>query len=94
MNQTVNKKTLIRQVAARSGLDVARAAKVVETVLAIIVEQIGQGETVNISGFGAFGTYDRQGRRGSHPRTHQPMDIPPSKMPVFRPSPSFRNRIQ
>lgn len=93
MVRTVNKKKIIEQVANKSGLDIQQAGEIVAAVLDIITEQVSQGETINIAGFGSFSICNRQARHGSHPRTHQPMEIPASKLPVFHASPLFKDKL-
>ena len=80
----MNKKELIREIAAKTGFSQKDITEVVEDMLAIITDKLVEGEDVNISGFGKFTVTERAGRKGINPRTLEEIDIPASRSPKFK----------
>ena len=70
-----------------------RAAIVVETMLGSIVKALRRGEKTELRGFGSF----RLRRRGPHlarnPRTGDPVDVPPRRVPYFKPGKELKELI-
>jgi integration host factor subunit beta len=69
---------------------------VVRTILDSIVRALRGSEKVEIRGFGTFNTRKRGGRTGRNPKTGAHVDVPPKRIPFFKPSKELRellNRI-
>jgi integration host factor subunit beta len=69
---------------------------VVRTILDRIVRALRGSEKVEIRGFGTFNTRQRGGRTGRNPKTGAHVDVPPKRIPFFKPSKELRellNRI-
>ena len=61
-----------------------------------IVRALRSGDKVEIRGFGSFHTRQRRARIGRNPRTGARVEVPPKKIPFFKPSKEVReivNRI-
>lgn len=83
----VNKKDLSKAVYdAHGGLSQADSLKVVDRMLEIIKQKLGEGEKVLISGFGCFRTVKRKDKRGVNPKTGDPIVIPGRRAITFKPS--------
>lgn len=89
----MNKTDIIAAVAAELELPKARVAAVVNSVLAIIVEKVAEGETVGITGFGTFGPRARAERQGRNPQTQEAITIPARTVPGFRPGRAFKEAV-
>ena len=61
-------------------------AAVVETIFESILQAVRQGSRVQILRFGAFATRQRGGRIGRNPKTGSQVQVPPKRVPYFRPS--------
>ena len=59
------------------------AQMAVNCVLSTIIEALGQGESVSLSGFGIFKVSERKARKGRHPQTGEELHIEASKVPKF-----------
>ncbi|XDZ66813.1 HU family DNA-binding protein [Alphaproteobacteria bacterium LSUCC0684] len=80
----MNKNELIADVAARSGLSKADAAKAVDGIVGSIESALKAGDEVRIVGFGTFSVSARAATTGRNPRTGETISIPASKQPKFK----------
>ncbi len=71
------------------GISNREAARLVETIFETIKRQLGEGDKVQITGFGTFLVRRRKQRRGRNPQTGAEMLIRPRSSVVFRPSKLF-----
>ena len=69
------------------------AVDLVESVLAIMKETLGQGEPVKVSGFGRFDIRDKKGRMGRNPQTGEPILIEGRRVVKFTPSVKLRGKM-
>jgi integration host factor subunit beta len=58
-----------------------------------IIEQLQGGGRVELRGFGAFSTRDRDARKGRNPRTGEPVDVSAKAVPYFKPGKEMRERL-
>ena len=69
-------------------------AEEVEQVVDIFFDEISQrlaeGGRVELRGFGAFSTREREARKGRNPRTGEQVDVPAKRVPYFRPGKEMR----
>lgn len=69
-------------------------AEDVEQVVDIFFDEIGQrlaeGGRVELRGFGAFSTRDREARQGRNPRTGEAVAVDAKRVPYFRPGKEMR----
>jgi DNA-binding protein HU-beta len=79
----VTKQEFVDQVANRSGLSKADAAKAVDAFLDSIEAELKGGGSVNFTGFGKFSTSNRAARMGVNPRTGEKVHIAAATVPKF-----------
>ena len=69
----------------------------VEQVVDIFFEELAQrlsdGGRVELRGFGAFSTRERQARQGRNPRTGEIVDVPAKRVPYFKPGKDMREKL-
>ena len=69
-------------------------AEEVEQVVDIFFDEIGQrlaeGGRVELRGFGAFSTREREARAGRNPRTGEQVQVAAKRVPYFRPGKEMR----
>jgi integration host factor subunit beta len=58
-----------------------------------IVRALRSGDKVEIRGFGAFHTRQRRARIGRNPKTGARIEVPPKRIPFFRPSKELRELV-
>jgi DNA-binding protein HU-beta len=91
----MNKTEFVQRVAKLSGLSVKDSRKVVEAIFGTEgAEELGKNAKLTLPGFGTFETRQRAGREGRNPRTRQPMKIPASKYPSFRPGKNLKTIVR
>ncbi len=89
----MNKSDLITLTAQRTGLSKKDADLAVNTIVETISQTLIQGERVQLSGFGSFEVKERLARVGRNPHTGETIDIPASKLPVFKPSKALKEAV-
>jgi len=89
----VNKKELVADVAARTGLAAGDVAGVVDAVLASIQASVAGGERVVLSGFGTFHRQARARRIARDISAGGPITVPARNVPAFRPGKPFREAV-
>jgi len=90
----VNKSELIDHVAERAGLTKKVAADAVESVFSVISDALSKGEKVTLVGFGTFEVRERAAREGVNPATKEPIHIPATRVPAFKPGKALRELVR
>ena len=80
----MNKTELISAMAERSGLSKKDTEKALTAALETIAAALAAGDRVQLVGFGAFEVKSRAARLGRNPKTKETIEIPASKVPVFK----------
>ena len=89
----MNKTELIAAVAAKAGLTKKDAERVVNATIDTIVQNLANGEKVQISGFGNFEIKAREARVGRNPRTKEAIQIPATRLPIFKASKVLKDTV-
>ena len=89
----MNKSELVDAVSSQSGLARADAARAVDAVLDAVSGALKSGDSVALVGFGTFAVKERAARTGLNPRTREPLQIPASKMPVFKAGKALKDAV-
>lgn len=82
----MTKADLVRQIAKEVVISRTEASTALYRMLEAITEALHRGEDIHIDDFCAFVIRRRKGRMGRHPRRGEPIKIPPSNLPEFKPS--------
>jgi len=67
--------------------------RVVSAFFDSVTEQLQQGGRVELRGFGAFSTREREARKGRNPRTGDSVDVHAKRVPYFKPGKEMRERL-
>ena len=89
----MNKAELIAAVAEKTGLSKKDTEAVVSASIEVITESLAQGEKVQLVGFGSFEVKTRAARVGRNPRTKEEIEIPASKLPVFKAGKALKDTV-
>jgi DNA-binding protein HU-beta len=89
----VNKSELIAKMAEKSGLTKKDNEAVLKAFIESVEEALEGGEKVQLVGFGTFETRERAARVGRNPRTKEEIQIPASKVPVFKVGKEFKDIV-
>jgi integration host factor subunit beta len=90
---TLTKADLIEEVLRVSELPRKESETIVETIFESIIEALQKGDKIEIRGFGSFRTRQRRGRIGRNPKTGAKVDVPPKKIPFFKPSKELKDFV-
>ena len=66
---------------------------VVSALFDSITDQLAKGGRVELRGFGAFSTRQRDARTGRNPRTGEAVDVDAKRVPYFKPGKEMRERL-
>ncbi len=80
----MNKAELVAVVAEKAGLSKKDSEKAVNAAIDAVSAELVAGGKVQLVGFGSFETKVRNARVGRNPRTKQEIEIPESRVPVFK----------
>jgi integration host factor subunit beta len=67
--------------------------RIINTVFDKIIEALGNGDRVELRGFGAFSVKDRQSRDGRNPRTGESVHVEAKRVPFFKTGKELRERL-
>lgn len=89
----MNKTELVAAVAEKAGMTKKDAERVVNATIDTIIQNLIKGEKVQISGFGNFEVKVREARVGRNPRTKESIEIPATRLPVFKASKVLKDTV-
>ena len=80
----MNKTELIAAITEKTGFTKKDAEKALNSVVEVITDALTNGDKVQIVGFGSFEVKKREARVGRNPKTKEAIEIPATKVPVFK----------
>lgn len=89
----MTKAELVEEVIRVAELSKKDAELVVNTVLDQIVEALQRDDKIELRGFGSFRVRRRRSRQGRNPKTGDRVDVPPKRIPYFKPGKELRDLI-
>ena len=89
----MTKSDLVERIAEKLDITKKEAEAVVGVVFGSIVEAIEKEEKVELRGFGCFKVKTKRARKGRNPRTGEEIDIPPKRVPYFKPGKDMREAV-
>ena len=92
-DHTVTKAELVEEVSRVTELPRKESEAVVETIFDSIIGALQSDDKIEIRGFGSFRTRQRRGRTGRNPKTGAKVEVPPKKIPYFKPSKELKDHV-
>jgi integration host factor subunit beta len=89
----MTKAELVEKVARDTLLTKKHAELVVNTVFDSIVESLKDGDKIELRGFGSFRIRHRGPRIGRNPKTGDKVQVPPKRIPYFKPGKDLRELL-
>ena len=89
----MNKTELVAIAAEYAGMTKKDTERILNAAIDAITAALVKGEKVQLSGFGTFETKDREARVGRNPHTREAIEIPATRVPVFKPSKALRDNV-
>jgi integration host factor subunit beta len=93
MKVGMTKAELVEEVARTTQLTKKHAELIVNTVFESIVSSLREGEKIELRGFGSFRIRDRGPRIGRNPKTGDKVEVPPKKIPYFKPGKDLKELL-
>ena len=90
----MNKAELITSIAKKAEVTKKDAEKMLKAYIESVQEALEKEDKVQLIGFGTFQVKERAARVGRNPQTKEPINIPASKIPVFKPGKEFKESIK
>src|SRR6202045_3622496 len=90
---TMTKADLVDEVTRVTELGRKESEAVVETIFESIIGALQGGDRIEIRGFGSFRTRQRRGRTGRNPKTGAKVEVPPKRIPFFKPSKELKDHV-
>ena len=78
---------------AHPHLSAKEAERVVATIFESITDALAEGRRVELRGFGAFSTRERDARTGRNPRTGESVSVEAKRVPHFKAGKDLRERL-
>ena len=89
----MTKAELVKEVAQAADLTKKHSEVVVNVVFQSIINALQQDEKVELRGFGSFRIRQRRSRQGRNPKTGDKVQVPPKKIPYFKPGKELKQFI-
>ena len=90
----MTKDQVIAKMAETSGITKKQATEALSAFIGTVTTHLQTGEKVSFSGFGTFSVSDRKARIGRNPQTGASINIPATKVPVFKAGKHFKEAIK
>ena len=90
----MTKDEMIAVMAEEAQISKKQATEALQTFMSSVTKQLKKGEKVSFSGFGTFSVSKRKARIGRNPQTGAAIDIPATKVPVFKAGKHLKEAIK
>ena len=89
----MTKAELIEEVSRAVEMTRKDSEQIVDTIFDSVVRALRSGDKIEIRGFGSFRTRQRKARTGRNPKTGDKVEVPPKKIPYFKPSKELKDLV-
>jgi integration host factor subunit beta len=89
----MTKAELVEEVSRVSDLTKKHSEVIVDTVFQSIIDALHRGEKIELRGFGSFRLRKREPRKGRNPKTGDKVDVPPKRVPYFKPGKELKDLL-
>ncbi len=89
----MTKSDLIQQIAEKLKIPTARAEGIVNTIFGAMTDALVRGDRIEIRGFGTFEVRSYKGYEGRNPKTGNPVQVAPKKLPFVKIGKELHERL-
>jgi integration host factor subunit beta len=89
----MNKSELIEVLSQEAQLTKKKAEEVINIVFDSMSQALGQGERIELRGFGSFVVKSYDPYVGRNPKTGEKIKVPPKKLPFFKVGKELKERV-
>ncbi|MBD3333322.1 DNA-binding protein HU [candidate division GN15 bacterium] len=90
----MTKDEMIDLMANESGISKKQAAEALGAFMEGVTKQLKDGNKVSFAGFGTFSISQRKARTGRNPQTGDTIQIPATKVPVFKAGKNLKDAVR
>lgn len=90
----MNKTELVTAVATKAGISKKDADAAINAFVESVIDELKNGEKVQMVGFGTFEARERAARTGINPRTKKQIEIAASIVPAFKAGKAFKEALK
>jgi len=89
----MNKSEFIEALYKETGLTTTKATEVVDLFFGEMSNALASGDRVEIRGFCSIHVKNYKGYSGRNPKTGEPKQVPPKKLPFFKCGKELKDRV-
>jgi integration host factor subunit beta len=89
----MNKSELVEQLAINMDIPNKRAEEVVNLIFSSMTDAMVRGDRIEIRGLGSFVIKDYGTYTGRNPKTGEPIEVCPKKLPFFKVGKELKERV-
>lgn len=89
----MTKADIVDEISKATGLTKIETKAVVDGVFSSIITSIAGGNRIELRGFGVYKSKSRKPRMARNPKTGEKVALEKRFVPVFKPSPEFRQKV-
>ena len=89
----MNKSELVAAMSEKTRLTKKDCEAALDAFVAVIGDALKSGDKVQLVGFGAFEVKERAARTARNPKTNEPVAIPASRLPTFKPGKALKETV-
>lgn len=90
----MNNKEFVAELARRTGYTNKDTAQLISSVLGVMTQELQEGKSISIQGFGTFEVKKKLERISINPATQQRMLIPPKLVLNYKPSITLKEKFK
>ncbi|HOP06778.1 MAG TPA: HU family DNA-binding protein [candidate division Zixibacteria bacterium] len=90
----MTKEEMIALMAEKSGISKKQAGEALGAFMTGVTNQLKKGQKVSFAGFGTFTVSKRKARSGRNPQTGATIQIPATKVPVFKAGKNLKTAVK
>ncbi len=89
----MNRKELVDAIAGKTDMAKKDAENFLSAFMEAVTDELKNGGSVNLVGFGSFKVSERAAREARNPRTGEKLQVPARKVPTFKPGKELKTAI-
>ena len=90
----MNNKEFVAELARRTGYTNKDTAQLISSVLGVMTQELQEGKSISLQGFGTFEVKKKLERISINPATQQRMLIPPKLVLTYKPSITLKEKFK
>lgn len=89
----MNKSQLVEVIATKADISKSDAVKALSSMVEAITQELSEGDSIQLVGFGTFKINHKTTRKGRNPKTGAVIDIPQKNVPAFSAGKALKDAV-